>query len=81
MAGMPFQSHPRRERVWADPDMSAILTIKGLVRGGTFSSLFAAVGKKGLAHVLNSNYEVLRDLVCETMNISSTESPLPAKPH
>jgi len=38
--------------VWADPDMGAILTIKGLVRGGIFSSLFVAVDKKGLAHLL-----------------------------
>jgi hypothetical protein len=32
--------------VWADPDMGAILTIKGLVRGGTFWLLFLAVEKK-----------------------------------
>jgi len=29
-----------------DPDMGAILTIKGLVRGGTFWLLFLAVEKK-----------------------------------
>ena len=46
MAGMPFQAHPRRERVWADPDMSAILTIKGLVRGGISWLLLVAVDKK-----------------------------------
>ena len=36
MAGMPFQAHPRRERVWADPDMCAILSKLGLVGGGSF---------------------------------------------
>ena len=36
MAGMLFQAHSCRERVWADPDMGAILTIKGLVRGGIY---------------------------------------------
>jgi len=46
MAGMPFQANSCRERVWADPDMGAILTIKGLVRGGTFWLLFLAVEKK-----------------------------------
>ncbi len=56
MAGMPFQAHPCRERVWVDPDMGAILTIKGLVRGGIFSSLFVAVDKKELAHLLVNNY-------------------------
>jgi hypothetical protein len=50
MAWMPFQARPCRERVWVDPDLGAILTIKGLVRGGIFSSLFVAVDKKGLAH-------------------------------
>ena len=63
----PFQAHPCRERVWADPDMGAILPIKGLVRGGTFWLLFLAVEKKGLAHVLNINYEAVRALVCETL--------------
>jgi hypothetical protein len=67
MAGMPFQVHPCWERVWADPDMSAILTIKGLVRGGIFSSLFVAVDKKGLAHLLGISYEALKALVCEKM--------------
>ena len=67
MAGMPFQARSCREHVWADPDMGAILTIKGLVRGGIFSSLFVAVDKKGLAHLLASNYEVLKALVCETL--------------
>jgi hypothetical protein len=51
--------------VWADPDMGAILPIKGLVRGGIFSSLFVAVDKKGLAHLLNVDYEVRKELVCE----------------
>ena len=32
-----MQEQLPRERVWADPDMSAILTIKGLVRGGSYS--------------------------------------------
>ncbi len=65
MAWMPFQANSCRERVWADPDMGAILTIKGLVRGGIFSSLFVAVDKKGLAHLLTNHYEVRTDLVCE----------------
>ena len=67
MAWMPFQAHPCRERVWVDPDMGAILPIKGLVRGGIFSFLFVAVDKKGLAHLLNRNYEVSIDFVCETL--------------
>jgi len=53
--------------VWADPDMGAILTVKGLVWGGIFSSLFVAVDKKGLAHLLVIYYVVMTDLVCETM--------------
>jgi hypothetical protein len=53
--------------VWADPDMGAILTKKGLVRGGIFSSLFVAVDKKGLAHLLGISYEAMESLVCETM--------------
>ena len=65
MAGMPFQAHPCWERVWVDPDMGAILTIKGLVRGGIFSSLFVAVDKKGLAHLLIIDYGVAKALVCE----------------
>jgi len=69
MAGMPFQANSRRERVWADPDMGAILTVKGLVRGGIFSSLFVAVDKKGLAHLLFINYRVKRALVCESLLI------------
>ena len=32
-----MQEQLPRERVWADPDMGAILTIKGLVRGGIYS--------------------------------------------
>ncbi len=67
MAGMPFQAHSCRERVWAAPDMGAILTIKGLVRGGIFSSLFVVVDKKGLAHLLNISYEVVRASVCEIL--------------
>jgi hypothetical protein len=47
--------------------MGAILTIKGLVRGGIFSSLFVAVDKKGLAHFLVSSYEVEKALVCENL--------------
>jgi len=69
MAGMPFQANSCRERVWADPDMGVILTIKGLVRGGIFSSLFVAVDKKGLAHLLNINYGVAKALVCENLFI------------
>jgi len=67
MARMPFQAHSCRERVWADLDMGAILTIKGLVRGGIFSFLFVAVDKKGLAHLLDIYYGVLKALVCETL--------------
>ena len=67
MAGRPFQAHPCRERVWADPDMGAILTIKWLVRGGIFSSLFVAVDKKGLAHLLLIYYGAMQGLVCEIM--------------
>ena len=43
---MLFQAHPRRERVWADPDLGAILPIKGLVRGGISWLLLVAVDKK-----------------------------------
>ena len=39
MAGMPFQAHPCLERVWVDPDMGAILTIKGLVRAAFLGDL------------------------------------------
>jgi hypothetical protein len=42
----PFQANSCRERVWADPDMGAILTIKGLVRGGISWLLLVAVDKK-----------------------------------
>ena len=63
---MLFQAHPCRERVWGDPDMSAILPIKGLVRGGISWVLLVAVDKKYLAHVLVNNYEVMKALVCET---------------
>jgi hypothetical protein len=55
--------------VGVDRDMDAILTIKGLVRGGIFSSLFVAVDKKGLAHLLNINYEVGKVFVCEILII------------
>jgi len=77
MAGMPFQAHPCQERVWVDPDMGAILTIKGLVRGRRFWLLFSLERKvtRALAHkslqsiesigVRNSsqkeNYSWLRD--------------------
>ena len=40
---------------------------EGLVRGGTFSSLFAAVGKKGLAHLLGVSYEVKKALMGEIL--------------
>ena len=42
MAGMLFQAHPCRERVWADLDMGAILTIKGLVPGAALLVTFLA---------------------------------------
>jgi len=63
----PFQAHPCRERVWADRDMGAILTKKGLVRGGISWVLLVAVDKKYLAHVLGISYEAIEALVCETM--------------
>ena len=66
MAGKPFQAHPCREHVWAGPDMGAILTIKGLVRGRFFWLLFSP-REKWLAHLLNIYYEVEKDLVCETL--------------
>jgi hypothetical protein len=47
--------------------MGAILTTKGLVRGGIFSSLFVAADKKGLAHLIFNNYKVGEALVCETL--------------
>ena len=53
--------------MWVDPDMGAFLPIKGLVWGGIFSSLFVAVDKKGLAHLLDENYGVNKALVCETL--------------
>ena len=40
---------------------------EGLVRGGIFSSLFVAVDKKGLAHLLIINYRVKKSLVCEIL--------------
>ena len=62
-----MQEQLSRERVGVDRDMDAILTKQGLVRGGTFWCLFLAVEKKTLAHLLNTNYEVIKALVCETM--------------
>jgi len=62
---MSFQAPPCLERVGVDRDMGGILTKTGLVRGGIFSSLFVAVDKKGLAHLLISNYEAMSELVCE----------------
>ncbi len=53
--------------MWGDPDMGAILTIKGLVRGGFSWLLLVAVDKKGLAHLLDISYEVPKGLVCEKM--------------
>jgi hypothetical protein len=38
---------------------------EGLVGGGIFSSLFVAVDKKGLAHLLGVSYEAKREFVCE----------------
>jgi hypothetical protein len=49
--------------VWADLDMGAILTIKGLVRGGISWVLLVAVDKKYLAHLLVNYYEVMKALV------------------
>ena len=40
---------------------------EGLVRGGIFSSLFAAVDKKGLPHLLIIYYKVMKALVCEIL--------------
>jgi hypothetical protein len=73
MAGMPFQAHPCQERVWVDPDMGAILTIKGLVRGGIFSSLFVAADKKGLAHPLLIYYGAMQGLVCEKIFLTKSD--------
>jgi hypothetical protein len=53
MAGMPFQAHPCRERVWVDPDMGAVLTIKGFVRGRRFWLLFSLERKVTRALTLN----------------------------
>ncbi len=38
---------------------------EGLVGGGIFSSLFVAVDKKGLAHLLGVSYEAKREFGCE----------------
>ena len=38
---------------------------EGLVGGGIFSSLFVAVDKKGLAHLLIIYYRVPKEFVCE----------------
>ena len=43
----------------------------GLVRGGIFSSLFVAVDKKGLAHLLGISYEVRKTLVCENIQLDN----------
>ena len=51
--------------MWVDPDMGAILTIKGLVWGGISWVLLVAVDKKYLAHLLLIYYEVAIALVCE----------------
>ena len=47
------------------PQYGHYFSDKGLVRGGTFSSLFVAVDKKGLAHLLLIDYGVAKALVCE----------------
>jgi len=47
--------------------MDTILTMKGLFGGGIFSSLFVAVDKKGLAHLLGVSYEVREAMVCEIL--------------
>ena len=52
--------------MWADPDMGAILTIKGLVWGGAFS-YFSRCREKLLAHLLGESYEVMKALVCEKL--------------
>ncbi len=52
-------NRPRYEHYFSD---------EGLVGGGIFSSLFVAVDKKGLAHLLMINHGVPVELVCETIN-------------
>ena len=47
------------------PQYGHYFSDEGLVWGGIFSSLFGAVDKKGLAHLLIINYEVLKIVVCE----------------
>ena len=76
-----MQEQLPRERVWADPDMGAILPIKGLVRGGIFSSLFVAVDKKGLAHLLVITYGAIKVLRCETNNMNTKKSRQPPYQH
>ena len=46
------------------PQYGHYFSDEGLVRGGVFGS-FWRCSKKGLAHLLVSNYEVVGVLVCE----------------
>jgi hypothetical protein len=62
-----MQEQLPRERVGVDRDMGAILTIQGLVRGGTFWWFFLAVEKKTLAHLLDINYSVMMSLACKKL--------------
>jgi len=47
------------------PQYGHYFSDEGLVWGGIFSSLFVAVDKKGLAHLLIINYEASKGLACE----------------
>ena len=51
------------------PQYGHYFSDEGLVWGGIFSSLFVAVDKKGLAHLLDNNYGVIEAIVCEKLLI------------
>ena len=64
-----------REHVGADPNMGAILSKQGLVRGGLFG-YFCRCRQKLLAHILMSYYEEMIVLVCENLLNWLTENQL-----
>ena len=55
-------------RVWTDPDLAAILTIRGLGRGGISWVLLFAVEKKYLARLLEKYYEARKVVACENLS-------------
>ena len=55
--------------------MGIIFLMKGLFGGGIFSSLFVAVDKKGLAHLLLNNYGVQEVEVCEKLKEEGSIEP------